>query len=193
MASQGRLTRRQWWFAALGAAPVSSDYPLRVGLDRDALRVSAPKIRFLNGPPLRQLRNGATVTFASQLTLSAGTPANVVSRQVDRFVISFDIWEETFAATRLGPPLRSASRLSEAGAEAWCLDFSLAVPPSTDERNPLWLRLDLRGVDGRDGSGVLAEPGLSITRLIEWFSRPAGAQQPRWSAQAGPLTLAGLR
>lgn len=153
------------------------------------LRVSAPQIRFLAGRPLEQLRNGANVGFVSQVQLFFDSQAAAAVRAVDRFVLSFDLWEEKFSATRIGPPRRSATRLSAPAAEAWCLDHYLDVPPALTPRRRFSIRLELRAEDPKETSAIVGDPGINITRLIELFSRPPRSQQPRWTAGSGPLRL----
>ena len=70
------------------------------------LRISAPQIRFLTGKSLERLKNATSVSFVSQISLSLDSAGNVVTRKVDRFVLSYDLWEEKFKATRLTPPVK---------------------------------------------------------------------------------------
>lgn len=184
-------SRRQFFYVAL-AASTSQDRSLLVRFEADALRVSAPQIRFLNGKLLEQLRNGVNVGFLTQVTMF-DSPTIPIARSVDRFVVSFDLWEEKFSATRLGPPARSAARLTAAACETWCLDQLLAPPPGFDPARIFYVKLELRAEDPRETAGVVGDPGISLTRLIEAFGRPPRAQQLRWTAQAGPLRLADLR
>ena len=51
----------------------------------------------------------------------------VLRRGFERFVVSYDLWEEKFSATRMRTARTSASHLSAEAAEAWCLDH-LSVP-----------------------------------------------------------------
>jgi len=186
------LTRRQWFLVAL-AAPAGSDQTLLVRRDGDHLRVSAPQIRFLTGKPLEQLRNGNTASFACQVTLTTDMATAPLVRAIDRFVVSYDLWEEKFSAIRVGPPRRSVSRLNQPATEAWCLDQTLAIPASLTPLRRFSIRLELRVEEGKDAAPLIGEPGINIMRLIELFSRPPRAQQPRWLASAGPLKLADLK
>ncbi|MGI8990343.1 MAG: hypothetical protein ACR2I2_12295, partial [Bryobacteraceae bacterium] len=58
---------------------------------------------------------------------------------------------------------------------------------------PFWIKLDLRAEDPHDQAGIVGEPGINLTRLVEIFSRPARSQQPHWTLETGPLTLADLK
>src|SRR5215212_3176408 len=122
---------------SLAAAP-----RLLIRRDGANLRVSAPQIRFLNGKALEQLKNGANVSFISQILITG--ESIIISRSVDRFVVSYDLWEEKFSATRLGPPQRSASRMSVPATEAWCLDALAPIPAALSPTRLFWLKLDLR-------------------------------------------------
>jgi hypothetical protein len=53
--------------------------------------------------------------------------------------------------------------------------------------------LEVRAEEPRDGLGVVDDPGINLTRLVEIFSRSERGQQPRWRLEAGPLRLAELR
>jgi hypothetical protein len=162
---------------------------LLVRRDDGSLRVSGPQIRFLTGRPLQQLKNGSTLSFASQVSLTMGPQANPIARVFDRFVISYDLWEEKFSATRLGPPRRTATRMSAPAAESWCLDLMLPIPPTLTPTDSFWVRLELRVEEGRESSAIFSEPGINLTRLIDLFSRLPKNQQSRWMETAGPLRL----
>lgn len=191
----GRVTRR-WWLWASVSAPVSlglSAQSLRVRLDGDDLRIAAPQLKFLAGKPLERLKDGASVAFLAQLSLAAEANAPGVKRAVDRFVVSYDLWEEKFSVTRTGYERRTVSHLSSSAAEAWCLEnLALGISGFPPDK-PFWVRLELRAEDPKDPAGVVSETGINLTRLIEIFSSPARSLQPRWEALAGPLRLADLK
>jgi hypothetical protein len=194
-----RVSRRRWLVASL-AIPLSRALglmaeppPLGVTWDGDRLHVSAPRLRFLTGKPLERLKSGGTVVFLSQLTLSTDPGWQAPLRRIpDRLVVSYDLWEERFSVTRLGHDAQSKSRMTAADTERWCVE-SLGISSAglTPER-PFWLRLELRVADSRELASVVGEPGISITGLIELFSRKPGGDDLRWSLEAGPLRLAEL-
>ena len=165
---------------------------LLVRREGDSLRISAPQIRFLTGKPLEQLKNGAKVSFISQIAITGEAGVVLARPHVDRFVISYDLWEERFAATRLGPPPRSAQRLNIPATEAFCLDSVTAIPASLTPARMFWIKLELRAEDPKDVAAIVGEPGINLTRLVEVFSRPPRSQQPRWTEIAGPLRLQDL-
>jgi hypothetical protein len=189
----GKVTRR-WWLLASFGAPLTlglSAQALRVRLDGDDLRISAPQLRFLSGKPLEKLRDGASVVFLAQLSISMEVNAPAIKRAVDRFVVSYDVWEEKFAVSRTG--LERETHLSSAAAESWCLEHLAIGIEGLAPDKPFWLRLELRAEDARDQAAVVGESGINLTRLIEVFSNPAHAQQMRWELTAGPVRLMELK
>ncbi len=195
---------RRHLIAALAAAGVSCAFAIAVStgelaahLDGDYLRIAAPHLDFLSGKPLERLKDGQSVAFIGQLTISPD-PNSVVAqaRSVARFAMSYDIWEERFSVTKIGerPESRhSVSHLSAAQAENWCLD-NLAIDRSQiPPDQPFYVQLDLRVEDPRDQLSIIGDPGISITRLIEIFGRPARGAQPRWLRTGGPYRLADLK
>lgn len=170
--------------------PLIAEEGLDVYLRGDRIKVAAPRLRFIAGPPLDRLQNGAPVPFAFQLSISTDRWRTTLSRDIERFVLSYDLWEEKFSVVRLGNPRRSVSNLGARAAEAWCVDeLSLASAGLGNQR--FWVRLEVRNED-RDQSAGDAE-GPTLARLIEMFSRRGGDRQSRWSFDAGPFRLSDLR
>jgi hypothetical protein len=166
---------------------------LQLRWDDQQLRVQAPYLHFLNGKSLERLHSGAALVFSLQLSLSSDKFNTVVRRNFDRFVVSFDLWEEKFAITRLGPTKQQASHLSREAAERWVFDHtSLSVGGLADNK-PLWLRLDLRADDTRESTTLLLDPTVNLARLIEWFGRAQRGADNRWTLDKGPFRLAELR
>jgi len=191
MAWAARLITRRLWLAASVSAPLGWSLAaprLLIRREEDHLRISAPQIRFLNGKPLERLKNGANVGFISSISLTS--ESNVLIKQfVDRFVVSYDLWEEKFSATRMGPPRQSASRLSIPAAEAWCLDEIAPIPPSLSPSRYFSIKLELRVEDPKESTGIVADSGINLTRLVEIFSNPPRSTQQHWTETAGPLRL----
>ena len=128
-------------------------------------------------------------------------------RAADRFVVSYDLWEEKFSVTQLQIPQtfgqaptarKTASHLSALAAETWCLTQMPMEITGLGETEKLWARLEVRAQNGRDSGAIfgrsnLGESGISLASLIEIFSRPAQPQQSHWTVDAGPLTLADVK
>ncbi len=184
------MTRRIL-LTALAAALSLSAQDLAVRLDGDYLRISLPRVDFLQGKTLDRLKDGATVAFIGQLTISTSTAArSAAARSIARFALSYDIWEERFSVTRIGrtpAQHRTVSHLSAAAAEAWCLDNLTIDRGLIPADKDFYVQLDLRAEDPKEQLGsVIGDPGINITRLIEIFGRPARGSQPRWLLSSGP-------
>jgi hypothetical protein len=156
------------------------------------LRVSAPRLHFLTGRTLQRLHDGVSVPLDFQLSIAAGVQTNVVERSLERFVVSYDLWEEKFSVMRPRTVRTASPRLSANGAEAWCLEnLSIPVAGLPADRD-LWARLEIRSVDLKRES-PLADPGISLATLIEIFSRPARGQQEHWALESLPFRLAEVK
>ncbi len=169
MVRGARLVTRRLWLATAFSAPLGWSLAVpRLLIRREgprSLRVSAPQIRFLTGKPLDQLKNGATVSFALQVSITSSELASTfLGRMFDRFVVSYDLWEEKFKATRPGPPLREASRLSVPACEAWCLDELVPIPASLAASRPFWIKLELRVEDPKEWATIVGD-GINLNRL----------------------------
>jgi hypothetical protein len=178
-------------------AVTTSPLELLVRFDGDFLRISAPRLDFLSGKALDRLKDGLSVAYVGQLTISL-SPNSVVpdARAVAEFAVSRDIWEEKFTVTKIGdrPETRrnSVSHLSAKAAETWCLDNLAIDPGAIPADRPFFVHLDLRTEDPHDQLGIVGDSGISISRLIEVFSRPAKGVQS-WPLNAGPFRLADLK
>lgn len=164
---------------------------LTVSAVGDTLHVKAPGFHFVDGEALDHLKSGGSVRFDFDLAVLArpGGPAVAQTRQ--RFNLSYDLWEERFAVARIGTPARSATHLSQADAESWCLE-QLIVPVSAfaalGRGAPFWIKLAYRVVDRNP-----PEPGVDETftlrGLIDRLSRRRTARTLGDSVEAGPFRL----
>ena len=113
----------------------------------DQLRFIAPKIHFVAGRTIDRLKEGNAVPIDFHATIAVGSRQNIVEpRLVERFVISYDLWEERFKVVRLSQR-KSVSNLTAFQAEAWCFDnlgISLANVP---KNQPLYFKLEIRTED----------------------------------------------
>ena len=189
-----KISRRSWLLAGLTASlfRARAAVNLTVRFDGDNLHVAAPQLHFLTGKPLNRLQDGSTVVFVSQLTLLREDRLTVFRRSAERLTLSYDVWEEKFRVT-LGTDGRSVSGLSSATAEAWCLDNLAISALGMAADRPFWLRLELREADPRELSSVVGDSGISLTSMIELFSRKSRTDRAHWTLDAGPLRLADLR
>jgi hypothetical protein len=165
------------------------------------LEFTAPKVRFLSGKPLDLLHNAAQVPFDFQLTIWSGTRNNLYRKIPERFVVSYDLWQEDFRVVKTLSPRRTVDHLTALAAETWCwqqMSEQMSEGLHTlGGAEPFWLRLDIRAEDGRDGplfGRPLTDAGISLTSLIEIFSKPPKAQQSHWGPyDAGPYTIDELK
>ena len=185
--------------AAISAFAIEfNEFRLAARLDGDLLHVSAPNFSFLSGKSLQRLKDGSSVAFDAQLTVS-GSPSYLLSEahSVTRFAVSYDIWEERFSVTKISDrpdQRRTASHLSGPAAEAWCLDKLAISRTDLPADRPFYLQLDMRVEDPRDLAGILGDTGISISisRALELFSQPARQKQDHWVLQSGPVRLEDL-
>lgn len=154
------------------------------------IRVTAPNLHFLSGKSLSRLRDGAAVPFDFQLMIT-DSRNNVVARALERFTVSYDVWEEKFSVVRVRDFRRSGMRLSANGAETWCLENLFVPAASLQAGQQLWARLEIRTVESREP--LPAASGINLATLIEIFSRPSRPQQEHWSMESAPFQLAGLK
>jgi hypothetical protein len=178
------------------AAQALAQQDLAVHLDGDYLRVAMPRIDFLQGKPLDRLKDGASVAFIGQLTITS-TPSSLtpIARSVAQFALSYDIWEERFSVTRIGAESRrSVSHLSAQAAENWCLD-NLGIDRSQlPADRQFYVNLDLRQVDDpKDQLSMIGDSGISISRMIEMLGRPSRGSQFRLLKSGGPYRLEDLK
>ena len=116
----------------------------------DALHVRASGLGFITGPVLARLQDGRSVRVDFELTVLEKPNGATITTAQQSFNLSFDLWEQRFAVTRIGPMPRSISHLTARAAEAWCLD-NVTVPLTALGRigrdTPFWVRVDYRVQD----------------------------------------------
>ena len=192
---EATISRRSWLLAGLTASlfPLRGAEKLDVTYDGDNLHVSARTLHFLTGKPLERLKDASTVVFFSTLTLLNDTRDTEMQHARDRFVVSYDLWEEKFSVTQLGTTTRSTARLlSAAAAESWCMEGLAISAAALAPNRSFWVRFELRTVSAKELSSDASDPALSLNRFIELLSRKPGAEDPRFTGEAGPLRLADL-
>lgn len=189
-----RISRRSWLMAslALGVSRLRAASPMRVSFDGDNLHIGCPDLHFLTGKPLERLKDAATVTFISQLTLFSDAQGTVFKRSADRLVISYDLWEEKFSVTIPGRGQKTPFTGAAPQVEQWSIDnLAISAMGMAPER-PFWLRFDLRTADRRELAAIVGDSGLSLSGLIDLFSRKPGSGESSWTASFGPFRLLDL-
>ena len=154
-----------------------------------AVRVQAPGFRFLSGPTLTRLKDGLSVRVEIAMrVLAEPGDTNAAAEARQTFILSYDLWEERFAATVSGGGSRSVSHLTAAAAEAWCIE-QLAVPVSglgSLSTQPFWIRLEAQMINGE--STARDSEGLTLKGIIDTLSRKAGAKTSH-SIEGGPFKV----
>ena len=154
------------------------------------VQVRAPGLRLIEGELLARLKDGQAVRVDFHVSVFAkpGAAPSVQHRQT--LVLSYDLWEERFAVTSTDAPSRSASHLTSAAADAWCVE-QLAFPVSSLgplARNlPFWIRLDYRVRN--DVSAERDEGGLTLQGLIDLLSRRRRTGDVSHTIEAGPFRV----
>ncbi|HLW75406.1 MAG TPA: hypothetical protein VKS01_00455 [Bryobacteraceae bacterium] len=190
---------KTWWLIIAfvsGFAFAMMAEELRLNWRDNHLELSAPKVHFLSGRPLDLLHNAEAVRFNFNLTMWSGNHAHIYSQHLDQFVVSYDLWKEKFKVVKTQSPSKTVENLTQFDAESWCFSQMSPELPGVGGAEPLWLRLEIRAEDGKDGplfgrgaGGSVNESGISLSSLIEIFSRPP-RQQSHWGPyEVGPFTL----
>jgi hypothetical protein len=192
-----RVVRRRlgillWAPVAFAALTFAQSARLSVERDGDRLRLSSPDLHFVAGQPLGQLQDGRSVTYVFTVTLQVERGQARGAGLTRQVVFSYDLWEERFTVARVDEPNTSASHLTAAAAEAWCIDL-LSLPASAapaDKTFVVKLECSLREENAQPADATAT---ATLTGLIDLLSRKARATPPRWEAVSRPLRLAEIK
>ena len=190
-----------WWLlvaflSGMAVAMFAEELILRA---HDSRLEFAPQVPFLSAPPLlTRLHNAEEVPFDMKATVWTGNRTHLFAHNEERFVVSFDIWEETFAATRMKEPQKQVKHMNAKALEAWCMSQMSLDLAGLGGSEPFWARLEIRAEKpekdgGLFGTSSIGESGISLSTLIDIFSRPPQPQQPHWELNSPRLTLDELR
>ena len=157
-----------------------------------ALHVRVPGLSFIEGQLSERLQDGRSVRIDFEITVLEKSQGQSITKAQHSFNLSFDLWEQRFAVTRLGQTPRSISHLTSRAAEDWCLD-NVTVPLSALGRfvrdTPFWVRIEYR-VQERASAGNAEESTFTLQTLIDVLSRRRADQEQGKSMEAGPFRLA---
>jgi hypothetical protein len=192
--ARAKISRRSWLLAGL-TIPLfraRAAAGLTVTSDGDNLHLVAPQLHFLSGKPLVRLQDGATVSFFSQITLLEPNRATEFRRAQERLTVSYDVWDAKFRV-KVGTGGRLVSGLTAPEAENLCMDNLAISALGLAPDRAFFLRFELRTLSPRELSAVVDGSGISMTRLIEAFSRKPHPDEDSWGPlMAGPLRLMDL-
>ena len=172
--------------------------PMRLGAQTltvrtvsETLHVRSSGLGFIAGPVLDRLQDGRSIRVDFELTVLEKPRGAVVARGQQSFNLSFDLWEQRFAVTRVGSMPRSISHLTARAAEDWCLD-NVTVPLTSMARlgrdTPFWVRVDYR-VQERSPTQGAEDSTFTLQTLIDVLSRRREDQDKAKSVEAGPFRI----
>ncbi|HLH42346.1 MAG TPA: hypothetical protein VKV74_05125 [Bryobacteraceae bacterium] len=190
-----------WWLlvaflSGMAVAMVAEELILRAHGSRLEF---APQVPFLSAPTLlARLHNAEEVPFDMKATVFTGSRDHEFAHNEERFVVSYDIWEETFAATRMKDPQKQVKHMKANALEAWCISQMSLDLAGLGSSEPFWARLEIRAENPERDRGLfgqaVGDSGISLlSTLTDIFSRPAARQQPHWELNSPRLTLDELR
>jgi hypothetical protein len=180
----------EWAIVVAAGVLLAQQASLTVERQGDRLHLSARHFHFLEGTPLEQLKNGAALPYVFSVTIDSSQGGGRFLRLQERFVISYDLWEEKFAVVQDGRPRRTVSHLTAAAAEAWCLDSLLPAVPAVPAEKTFVVKLLCSVVPEEEPQ---SGEGFSLSTLIDVFSRKGAGAPPRWELVSAPLRLADLK
>ncbi len=188
------LSRKTFFLILLAGS--AAGQPLAPRLDDGHIGIHRPAIQFLTGKPLEKLKNGQSVSFDFQLQLFDGPKP--LGRSLRRFVLSYDLWEESYSAVMLSQtgsrqPVDTVSHLKADAIAGWCFSRILLPFPPQPVLRPLTLQMEIRSSSGKLPNPLRPQGGIDLGVLVEIFSRPPEAREFRYVATSEPFELAGLR
>jgi hypothetical protein len=180
-------------FALLAFASAAAAQTLKARVEGEQLHVAAARIHLLTGEALERLHDGATVNYEFQLTARTDRAGSLLARAVARFAVSYDLWEEKFAVMKLSGAPKSASNLSAAAAEAWCIE-NVSMPVGVlPVDQAFWLRLEYRAEESTPNGEQSENSTFRLSTLVDIFSRRTRGEQVHGSEEGGPLRLPELK
>jgi len=164
-------------------------------LNDGQLSLNALNLKFLEGKALDRLKNGQSVTFDFQLQLLDGVKP--LGRTLHRFVLSYDLWEETFSAVQLSQttprtPVYSTNRLKSEAVAGWCIGRMHLPLPFIDKARPLTMQLEIRSAGVKLANPMRPQGSVDLGVLVEIFSRPPDPKEVRFTATTQTFTLGAL-
>jgi hypothetical protein len=157
------------------------------------IRLKVPRLPILEGEVLERLLAGRSVDLEYDLAISESRAGSAIARTRQTFKVSYDLWEERFAVTRVGTPPRSVSHLLAREAELWCVD-ALAIPRTSVQlhggsSSRVWIRLEYRALAEATNTPTHDEGPLTLRTLIDALSRKKGAAGRTRVLEGGPFGL----
>jgi hypothetical protein len=126
-----------------------------------------------------------------EMTVLSKPAGPIVKQVIQAFTLSFDLWEERFAVSRIGSPAKSVSHLRPRDAENWCFE-NLTIPVSSlglGRDTAFWIRLAYRVQDVVPAGSEEAGERYTLRGLIDRLSRRREEDTLAKSIDAGPFRL----
>ncbi len=180
----------EWLVVATAAVLLAQQATLLVERQGDRLHLSARNFHFLEGVPLEQLKNGAALPYLFSVSVQPAQGGGRLAHLQQRFIVSYDLWEEKFAVVQDARPRRSVSHLSAAAAETWCLDSLTPAVPVLPTEKTFVVKLQGSVVPEEEPQSA---DGFTLSTLIDVFSRKSGSAPPRWELESAPLRVGDLK
>jgi hypothetical protein len=165
-----------------------------VDVSEGLVRVRPTGVALLDAASIERLKVGGLVRLDVSFAVLASRNGQQIAHRADAFRVSYDLWEERFAVTRLGPPARSASHPTGERLDAWCL-AQLAIPvtelASLAPGAPFWIQLRYSAArpERRDTDDD-PENFFLLSALIDRLSRRRSTESSPRTVEAGPFSLA---
>jgi hypothetical protein len=178
--------------AALGFDALAQSGLLTVERRGEFLYVAAPQLHFLAGRIIEKLRDGATVDYVVTLTAAAARDKKQAAQLRERFSVSFDLWEEKYSVVQRRQNGRGTTHLTADMAEKWILDAMPLPVQAIPELQPFIVRLECFADQTQVENDEIIRPMLTLSGLIDIFSRRESEKPLRWEAVSVPLLLRDL-
>jgi hypothetical protein len=177
--------------AVLVLTPPLAAQTLTVRTVSGQLHVRASGFAFIAGSVLERLQDGRSVRVDLEVVVLERPQGVTVTRVRQSFNLSFDLWEQRYAVTRIGPMPRSISHLTARAAEEWCLD-NVTVPIASLGRigrdTPFWVRVDYQ-IQAPTSASESADSTFTLQTLIDVLSRRRENENRAQSVESGPFRL----
>jgi len=158
----------------------------------DMLHLRASGLGLIEDRVAEHLRDGRAVRVDFSIAILEKARGRLIAQATQSFNVSFDIWEQRYAVTRLGSMPRSVSHLTSRDAESWCVD-NITVPLSALGRMgrdvPFWVRLDYRVPNPMPAPTADEDSTFTLGRLITVLSRRRQDQDAAGTIEGGPFRL----
>ncbi len=178
----------------MNANTTAQEHSLLAERRGEYLHVAAPQAHFFAGKAREKLQNGSTIAYVMTLAVVPQHTKRSALSVREKFLVSYDLWEERYSIIQSSAGGRSASKLTEAAAEAWFLDRMTIPVRYVPDREPFMLRLDC-AIEENEATDNVREnhSPLTLAGLIDVFSRKSKDEPLQWQLSGGPFRLDELK